>query len=115
MAGRLNRGLVTLGLLFQLALYPVGAQEPQIRDGYVPLEFLKKKPGTHYLLRGYRVGLPSDNFYGIMIPEEKVGIPGLAISGLEPGAPYKIIKSECDEEGNCTEDGYIVRDARERK
>jgi hypothetical protein len=119
MARRLRTGLAAFGLLSQLALYPVGAQEPQIRDGYVPLDHcFPKKAGTtisHYMVHGERVGFTSDNFYGIMIPKEKADTPGLAISGLQIDGPYRIIISACDKEGNCKEDGYIVRQARARK
>jgi len=119
MAGKLRTRLATYGLALGLTISPVAAQELQVRDGYVPLDhcFPEKPEATisHYLVRGYHVGLPEDNFYGIMIPKEKASIPGLAISGLQPDAAYKIIISACDKEGNCKEDGYIVRPARTRK
>ncbi len=116
MTGKLRTGLATYGLALGLAFSPVAAQELQIRDGYIPIDFLKKKPGVHYFLRGERAGMPEDSFCNIFIPEEKVGAPGLAISGLEPYRPYKISVTECDKEGNCTEEGgYHVREAKTRK
>lgn len=109
---RLMAPFLALGIAFSAY-----GQEPRIRDGYVPLDHcLKKKAGiSHYFVRGHRVGVPGDNFYNIMIPKERIDTPGLAISGLQPDAPYKIIISACDKEGDCTEDGYIVRQARARR
>ena len=118
MSGMLKTRLIVPVLTLGLAISPVAAEEFQIRDGYIPLaDCLKRKPGiSHYFLRGERAGMPSDNFYNIMIEAERIGTPGLAISGLEPGAPYKILVAECNEDGDCREeDGFLVMTAEARK
>jgi len=118
MAGRLKAGLMTYALALGLALSPAAAEEFQIRDGYIPLaNCLKSKPGiSHYFLRGERAGMLGDNFYNIMIEAERIGTPGLGISGLEPDAPYKIFVTECKEDGDCNEaDGFLLMHAKARK